>query len=59
MRRLLVRLGVGIGLLTATLSAQTPMQTPALRPTRLLRVQQLALVAYPELRTQGSAPRWP
>lgn len=36
-------------LLTAALSAQQPQQ----HPTRLMAAQQLALAAYPELRTEG------
>ena len=41
--------------LTATVSAQLPppQVPPQAQPTRLLAAQQLALVAYPELRTQG------
>ena len=55
MRSVMSRVAVVSLLLTATASAQPPppQSPPQAAPTRLLAAQQLALVAYPELRTEG------
>ena len=53
MRSVMSRLVLVSLLLTATVSAQQPQAPPQEHPTRLLAAQQLALVAYPELRTEG------